>query len=474
MFKKDFKNLKNRVPLRNSEILALRRGIASRFVLSEEESSLLVPSSLLSAKFLTHLELSGTVVFDSEGTPIWFQNGTGRLVHTELVPTVYTLWKRVFLPVFTTPQMVIDKLRDGADLMAPGVISIRPSHFRQLPMEEGELVCIAAYSQDGDQPPVAVGQLGMSTKKIEETGKGKAVLTLHTYGDTLWQKGGKQEPPKEITIVSLSAAVEEPEPQIHAPQTDVNEPTAGLSEGGTSSSNHQLSQAQANPVETLAASDVDDILRNALLYYIHASFESLSFPYSASVLYAEGILPFRPSDTNPSEAVIKNSSFKKLKPFLKSIEKDGILKLKEIGGELNIMAVDEQHSDVQGVKKYRTLADEDKREAKARAIEESQAANAKVMTIQELYKPIGNTTALFNAVKASSTSQYSIIQLRDDDLRKLCAAQTSISPVLGKPNLMEVLVQGKQGKAVTDYLLEHGIPKKWIEVDDTTEKKKGK
>ena len=79
-----------------------------------------------------------------------------------------------------------------------------------------------------------------------------------------------------------------------------------------------------------------------------------------------------------------------------------------------------------------------------------------------------------------------------EDLRKLCAAQTSgvymflstrhstianrrlVALVNGKPNQYEVLVQGKQGKAVGEYLMGKGVPKKWIQLEDTTEKKKGR
>jgi len=32
----------------------------------------------------------------------------------------------------------------------------------------------------------------------------------------------------------------------------------------------------------------------------------------------------------------------------------------------------------------------------------------------------------------------------------------------------EVLVQGKQIKAVTEFLIAQGIPKKWIDASDTT------
>jgi len=47
-----------------------------------------------------------------------------------------------------------------------------------------------------------------------------------------------------------------------------------------------------------------------------------------------------------------------------------------------------------------------------------------------------------------------------------------MTPITPKSNQMEVLVQGKQGKAVTEYLINKGIPKKWIVVDDSTGKKK--
>ncbi|KAJ3869395.1 eukaryotic translation initiation factor SUI1 family protein [Lentinula novae-zelandiae] len=60
-----------------------------------------------------------------------------------------------------------------------------------------------------------------------------------------------------------------------------------------------------------------------------------------------------------------------------------------------------------------------------------------------------------------------------EDLRKLCAGATSISPIPGKPanSGMEVLVQGKQSKAVVDYLLGKGVPKKWIEAHEVVKRK---
>lgn len=47
-----------------------------------------------------------------------------------------------------------------------------------------------------------------------------------------------------------------------------------------------------------------------------------------------------------------------------------------------------------------------------------------------------------------------------------------VSPMPGKGNAMEVLVQGKQIKAVTEFLIAQGVPKMWIESVDLSEKKR--
>ncbi|KAF5359004.1 hypothetical protein D9758_004879 [Tetrapyrgos nigripes] len=68
---------------------------------------------------------------------------------------------------------------------------------------------------------------------------------------------------------------------------------------------------------------------------------------------------------------------------------------------------------------------------------------------------------------------YIVAEEMAEDLRKTCAGATSVSPVPGKPanSGMEVLVQGKQSKAVVDYLLGKGVPKKWINVVNAVGKK---
>jgi len=59
-----------------------------------------------------------------------------------------------------------------------------------------------------------------------------------------------------------------------------------------------------------------------------------------------------------------------------------------------------------------------------------------------------------------------------EELRRICASATSVSPAQGKSSGMEVLVQGKQIQAVTELLMSKGVPKKWIELADLSGKKK--
>ena len=47
----------------------------------------------------------------------------------------------------------------------------------------------------------------------------------------------------------------------------------------------------------------------------------------------------------------------------------------------------------------------------------------------------------------------------------------AVSPMPGKGAGLKVLVQGRQIKAATEFLLSKGVPKKWIEVTETPGKK---
>lgn len=119
-------------------------------------------------------------------------------------------------------------------------------------------------------------------------------------------------------------------------------------------------------------------------------------------------------------------------------------------------------------------------------------------------KPISIVVKIRQGRKACTLlTGYEPFGLQADDLaeelRKTCASSTSgasfatfsfslgasrqyetydfastVSPVQGKPNMLEVMVQGKQAKAVTDLLVARGVPKMCINGSDQGEKKKKK
>jgi translation initiation factor 2D len=296
---------------------------------------------------------------------------------------VYTLWKKTFLPTITTPQLVIEKMTSGADLMIPGVISIIPSHAQELPLPLDSLVCVRPY-QGTSRAPVAVGRMAVSSSEITEDAKGKAVVTLHTYRDALWERGSKSDPPEQVDAIG----------------EDI--PTAHIENEGSSEPGPSGTPAEA-PVPELTPQEVDALLRQSLLYYIRATLASASSPLQlpASTLYSDGILPSRPS-AHPAlnQINIKLSSYKKLKPFLKAMEKEGILKLKETAGDLVVMTVDAAHPDVVGVGKWRTVGEEERKQ-KAREVREAEnSGKTELLEVKEVYKPIGAVVSLFEAVGA--------------------------------------------------------------------------
>ena len=55
---------------------------------------------------------------DPDGDPLWFTVGKGS---DDLIPTIYTLWRKEdLLPFLSTPAAVVPILIGGADLMIPG------------------------------------------------------------------------------------------------------------------------------------------------------------------------------------------------------------------------------------------------------------------------------------------------------------------------------------------------------------------
>lgn len=139
------------------------------------------------------------------------------------------------------------------------------------------------------------------------------------------------------------------------------------------------------------------ILRSALIQSISTTLSGSSFPITATNLYSTYILPSRPffppgTRTPRTPIDIKNSSHKTLTAFLKSLEKDGLLKLKEQkipkskAVEVVVTGVSAVHGEVLGHRKYTTIREEEERRARREEREESERSRVGEMGVVEYWK----------------------------------------------------------------------------------------
>ncbi|KAG9013025.1 hypothetical protein FRB94_004418 [Tulasnella sp. JGI-2019a] len=195
---------KTSAPLKNSERRKVRAQIMQYFdIHSPEDAEILVPGGLHSAKLINSWNEKGTVYIDpSTSDPLWFSIGKS-MSNPVLIPTVYTLWKRPLLVRISTHTAAIKSVTGGVDLRAPGVISI--SHTSEV-LPKLSVNSLVSVTERDKSVSLAVGQLAInleeltaiaSKKKIVEPNQ-KAVMVLHTFGDSLWAAGSKASLPDKI------------------------------------------------------------------------------------------------------------------------------------------------------------------------------------------------------------------------------------------------------------------------------------
>ncbi|EMD35171.1 hypothetical protein CERSUDRAFT_97094 [Gelatoporia subvermispora B] len=434
MFKKPLAELKTSAPLRSSDRRKLKQRVLQTFpLLQPGDGDLLVPDGLLSQKFSTHLDDPGVAYLSPEGDPVWFTLGKGS---DDLIPTVYTLWKRPdLLPFLSTPSAVVPKLVGGADLMIPGVV--QHSHG----LSEGQLVSVTQYHRGALGPPLAVGRMAVPEETLRRAAdvdvKGKAVYILHTWRDVLWDMGPskKMEAPEPRTFEAKVEA-EGQEDGVKVEDGDMEVAVSGATlEGAVSDAENNIGPTtgtDAAPPEakggTMTAEDVSNALRSALLQAISITLSSLaptSFPISASTFWSSYVLPARPvyvqladgGSADASAVDVKQSTHKSVKAFLKASQKEGLIKLKDAkGGDVMVTGVSAQHPAVAGHKSHRTVKDVETRREKVedreRKEREAKEKRKEEIQIAELYKPLGNTVPWFVAAEKDTSEFYTVSDVK--------------------------------------------------------------
>ncbi|KAJ6542735.1 eukaryotic translation initiation factor SUI1 family protein [Mycena capillaripes] len=489
MFKKPF-SAKTGSPLRSSDRKKLKRRVISSFALSPEDAEVLVPDGILSLKFDTHLNEPGIAYLSPDGDPVWFTIGKGS---EDLIPTVYTLWKRPkLLPFLSTPAAVIPVLVGGADLMIPGVVHHTPS------LNEGQLVSISQYTH-GENPtlssPLAVGRMALASDRLQagRQEKGKAVYVLHTWKDHLWDLGSKLDVPDAVSFAlepePSSSPAEDGEVENASPPPPSEDPEAS----GASEIVEDIPTDTALPAApSYLPTEISTLLHASLLQALSTVLSELpnsSFPISASIFYSNYVLPYRPAfpssvlpteseSPNPQDITIKASGHKSLTAFLKSAEKASLLTLKAPPKhgqqtEVVVTGINANHPSVMAHRSYVTDIESKaaKKAQREEKLKEAEQATSHWVEIKELWKPHLRSVELFEAFGGSSKTLYDLTEVRTM-LNEYITSKTLVNPreqaYINLDSLLSNTIAPKAKKVKGTETAPAAVPVEFMKRDELT------
>ncbi|QIX01662.1 hypothetical protein AMS68_007179 [Peltaster fructicola] len=265
-----------------------------------------------------------------------------------------------------TPGVVVEKMKGGADLMTPGLANRPPFPSRAV---KGSIVGIADYQKPS--VPVAVGVCEIDVANLDDVrgAKGVAVTNVHWAGDELYNFSANNRPAPQIPDKLDGWEQWLLEQEAHSKTANLT--IEDNDEGGVALGDEQKAPERDESVADKSAADlppltqkeVDDVFRNAFLYGVHHHKETntdknhgLSFPLSQSLVMSNLVQPFLPAFTpeQSQQLQIKKTSWKNIKKFIKSLDKEKIVKSKEKDGhETVILDIDFEDIAITTFRPYR-------------------------------------------------------------------------------------------------------------------------
>ncbi|KAK5578503.1 hypothetical protein RB653_008175 [Dictyostelium firmibasis] len=299
-----------------------------------------------------------------QNDPIFFE------FNDAIYPTVYTFFKiPTFLTVIYIYPQVYHYIESGADLMFQGILN-----KNDVPKVQGSLVSICLR---GSNFPIAYGET-IQDLTIVNTAltspdttmpeyKGKAISIIHYLNDKLWEYGTKKLPDnfksKEFeqqenddddeeddeedgdgddsnnnnkfkeTTTSTSTAT----PNT---QSDITNNMDGLkikdvsdndsdsdSDSDKENTTTTTTTTTTKPTPTITKEEMDEILLISFLGAIKKGITDSELPMVLKTVFTKHMLYYQPKDRY--EISIKKSSYKKVSVFLKEMQKQGFIELKE-------------------------------------------------------------------------------------------------------------------------------------------------
>ncbi|KAG2392376.1 hypothetical protein C9374_012628 [Naegleria lovaniensis] len=308
-------------------------------------------------------------------------------------------------------QPVSHYLLQGADLMKPGVS--RNQKNQHLHLAGGEKLNnggshggigtfkkgdIRSIQVRGNPVPFAVGEMAMDQSEFSSTDKGKTLEVVHIFGDYLWQYGTNHAPSTytppygftsqiiEVTVTSdsgnISGSQETEATTIDTPNESTKKEEAGdenvLQED--TNDNDELEENE-EPESSSTATDIkpeemDQLLESYFISTLKSGIEDDQLPMEGSGFYTK---MFEFSDDIVLD--VKKSTYKKWTKFLKQMQKDNIVKVKDVKGTLFVTNVNRSHP------KY-VAAKELKRKAAASSSSGSSSKSVQIVTLKKSPTPL--------------------------------------------------------------------------------------
>ena len=295
--------------------------------------------------------------------------------------------------------------------MIPGLIYGPPFPTKA---KKGAIVAVAGH--DRPSVPAVVGRCVVDVSELGETRgmKGVAVETFHWLGDEVWSWGrpGGEAPDAIGAWMSEVPGIEDGIEDLDIEDEEEEDGGVALPTNGDAAAKESIAEVVDIPQKEYSTSEIDEIFLNAFLYGInhhksaHPSTKNfgLDFPLTQTTIMSTLVNPFLPTFTphDTAQLVIKKSSWKNVRKFVKALDKKGIVKSKDRDGhESVILDVDFEDEAVLSFKPYRLPKKDAPAPSNANGADaEESGADPSIgqhLKVLSLYRPKASLSSLFTS-----------------------------------------------------------------------------
>ncbi|KAJ3365759.1 Eukaryotic translation initiation factor 2D [Allomyces javanicus] len=345
--------VKSSNPVKSSEWRGIRNRLVSQFPLLEPHLSAVAKVINERIQFATE-KYVGSLYYATADNELLALDP----IEGVFLPSLMLCWRAPdCVPVIMTHDFVMQKICGAADLMAPGIIGDIP------PVQPGDIVGISLSRNP--RLVLALGVAQMSGEAMARERKGRAVKVIHYVGDTLWEKCGKPRPPADFPAAAIAAvedeatskdavttetadelsrprdesadAISDLAQSVEELQVDAEDDAAAIADEPVldpEPAKSPAAPASPAPAAKPAAVSQDDVAMDAFL----RSVPHLDLPISASTLHSKHLKQYA------KDLDFKNTKWKKLAKFLKTLDKDEkLITTKDVKGEPHILSVNKTH-----------------------------------------------------------------------------------------------------------------------------------